>query len=146
MKIRFDIQKKYQEPEIHICSCRRDEQTQMLYRTINGLVGSNYTVYDGQSAVIVQVADIVRIYSRSKKVYVRTDGQEYEIKERLYTLEEELKTKDFVRISNSEIVNVRCIRRLDTSYAGTIKMIFKNQDETYVSRRCVSKIKMVLGI
>lgn len=146
MKIRFDIQKRYQEPEIHICNSSKDEQTQLLYQTIRDMVDSSYTVYDGQAAVIVQVSDIVRIYSHSKKVYVRTESQEYEIRERLYTLEAELAAKGFVRISNSEIVNVRCIRRLDTSHAGTIKMSFRNRDETYVSRRYVSKIKTVLGI
>ena len=146
MKIKFDIQKQYKEPEIHICTDSKNEQAQMLYQTISGMVNKSYTVYDGQTAVILPVSDIVRIYAYSKKVYVRTREQEYEIRERLYTLEEELASKGFVRISNSEIVNIRCINRLDTSHAGTIKMYFKNRDETYVSRRYVGKIKTVLGI
>ncbi len=146
MKIKYDIQKKYKEPEIHISTDSKNEQAQMLYQTISGMVNKSYTVYDGQTAVILPVADIVRIYAYSKKVYVRTREQEYEIRERLYTLEEELASTGFVRISNSEIVNIRCINRLDTSHAGTIKMYFKNQDETYVSRRYVGKIKTVLGI
>lgn len=146
MKIKFDIQKRYQEPEIHICNHSKDEQTEMLYQTIREMVDSSYTVYDGQTAVILSVSDIVRIYSHSKRVYVRTGEQEYEIRERLYTLEEELSSKGFVRISNSEIVNIRCISRLDTRHAGTIKMYFRNKDETYVSRRYVAKIKVALGL
>ena len=47
----------------------------------------------------------------------------------------------FVRISNSEIVNSGHIDRLDMSLTGTIKMCMENGDETYVSRRYVSKIK-----
>lgn len=146
MKIRFEIQEKYKEPEIHICHHSKDEQVKELYRTLSEMVDSNYTVYEGQTAVILPVSGIVRIYSHSKRVYVRTKEQEYEIRERLYALAEELEPKGFVRISNSEIVNIRCISRLDTSHAGTIKMYFKNRDETYVSRRYVGRIKAVLGI
>lgn len=146
MKIKFDIQERYKKPEIHICHHSKDEQVQALYQTISEVVDSSYTVYEGQTAVILLVSDIVRIYSHSKRVYVRTKEQEYEIRERLYVLAEELEPKGFVRISNSEIVNIRCISRLDTSHAGTIKMYFKNRDETYVSRRYVGKIKAILGI
>ncbi len=146
MKIKFDIQERYREPEIHICYHSKDEQIQALYQTISEMADSSYMAYDGQNAVRLMVSDIVRIYSHSKRVYVRTREQEYEIRERLYVLEEELSTKGFVRISNSEIVNIRCISRLDTSHTGTIKMYFKNNDETYVSRRYVGKIKDVLKI
>ena len=59
-------------------------------------------------------------------------------------MEERLDSGMFVRISNSEIVNIEQIEKLDMSHAGTIKMYLKNQDETYVSRRYVSKIKEVL--
>ncbi|MBO6092254.1 MAG: LytTR family transcriptional regulator, partial [Oscillospiraceae bacterium] len=61
-----------------------------------------------------------------------------------YVLEETLHDRGFVRISNSEIVNISQIEKLDMSYAGTIKMFMKNGDETFVSRRYVSKIKSVL--
>ena len=59
-------------------------------------------------------------------------------------LEEQLREQKFVRISNSELVNVQQIEKLDMSYAGTIQMKMRNGDVTYVSRRFVRKIKEVL--
>ena len=56
-------------------------------------------------------------------------------------MEEKLDKTRFVRISNSEIVNLRKIKRMDTSITGTIKMYLEGEIETYVSRRYVSKIK-----
>ena len=56
-------------------------------------------------------------------------------------VEEKLDKTKFVRISNSEIVNLKKIKRLDTSVTGTIKMYLQSDIETYVSRRCISKIK-----
>ena len=61
-------------------------------------------------------------------------------------LEEILDSDSFVRISNSEIVNVRKIIRLDTSITGTIRMYMKGDTQTFVSRRYVSRIKKTLKL
>ena len=92
----------------------------------------------------MSTADIVRIYSENKRVYARVGKETYEIRDRLYALEEQLKERDFVRISNSEFVNLSQIEKLDMGYTGTIKIYLKNDDETYASRRYVSAIKTVL--
>lgn len=52
----------------------------------------------------------------------------------------------FVRISNSEIVNLKKVKSLDLSFVGTICMELSNGTVSYVSRRYVSKIKKVLGL
>ena len=65
---------------------------------------------------------------------------------RLYELEERLNKRLFVRISNSEIVNLKKIVRLDLSMSGTICVELNNHSTAYVSRRYVTKIKQALGI
>lgn len=52
----------------------------------------------------------------------------------------------FVRISNSEIVNLRRVNNFDLSYAGTIRVSLNNGDTAFVSRRYIPKIKKVLGL
>ena len=71
------------------------------------------------------------------------DGGSYFIRERLYKLEEKLDGNEFVRISNSEIVNRRRIKMLDFGITGTIRLIFRDGTETYVSRRYVPRIRSI---
>lgn len=145
MKILFDIQEKYRDIEIHICCEKRTKEALGLRDLLEGFLSSKITVHKNQETRSVSSYEIVRIYSESKKVYVRTKEETFEVRDRLYVLEESLGDRGFVRISNSEIVNISQIGKLDMSYTGTIKMFMKNGDETFVSRRYVSRIKAVLN-
>ena len=144
MKIKYDIQDKYKEIEIHLCNNEKNSEIMSMHETLVNLLEMKIKVVKEQESKFVASSQIIRIYSENKKVYIRTKDDCYGVKERIYTLEEQLKDKDFVRISNSELVNVNEIEKLDMSSAGTIKMHMKNGDVTYVSRRYVSKIKKVL--
>ena len=144
MKIKFDIRPQYAEPEIHLCNYEKNQELTDTYELLEKLLDTKIKVHKGQESGVVVPSQIVRIYSENKKVYIRTREDCFEVKDRIYTLEELLKERGFVRISNSEIVNVQQIDKLDMSHAGTIKMYLQNGDETYVSRRYISKIKEVL--
>ena len=87
-----------------------------------------------------------RIYTGNQKVYIQTHQGEYVIRYRLYELNEALDKKQFLRISNSEIVNVKKIRDIDLSIIGRICIRFEDNTQTYVSRRYIPKIKKHLGI
>lgn len=141
MKILFDIQQKYEEPELHICSREKNGEVVALKEALDELLMAKITLHRNQESKAVGLFAIVRIYAENKKVYARVGGETYEVRDRLYNLETKLKDKGFVRISNSEIVNVSLIEKLDMGYAGTIKIYMKNGDETYVSRRYVKTIK-----
>ncbi|MBQ5545013.1 MAG: LytTR family transcriptional regulator DNA-binding domain-containing protein, partial [Clostridia bacterium] len=87
-----------------------------------------------------------RIYAEQQKVLAVTEKGVFQIRMRLYQLEEKLAGRKFVRISNSEIINLKKTAKFDLSIAGTIQVRLKNGQSTYVSRRYVSKIKEILGI
>ena len=95
------------------------------------------------SQVKIRKDDMIRIYSKDKKVYTDTKDGIYLLKSPLYQLEETL-PENFVRISNSEIVNTDKIIRLDMNIAGTIRVHLDGGIQSYVSRRFVSKVRGVL--
>lgn len=144
MKIKYDIQEKYEETEIHLCSRERSAELLELRGVLESVLGTKIKVHKNQEYKTLAPAEIVRVFSQNKRVYVRTKDECYEVNDRIYSLEEQLQDRGFVRISNSELVNSRQIEKMDMSYAGTIKMHLKNGDETYVSRRYMKKIKEVL--
>ena len=141
MKISLKINSKYEVPEIHICGSENTAEIRKLYHTVKEAVEENLVAYQDKEAVFIRCGDVIRIFSSSKFVYLETADGQFRIKERLYEMEEKLDKTKFVRISNSEIVNLKKIKRLDTSVTGTIKMYLQSDIETYVSRRCISKIK-----
>lgn len=145
MKILLDIQKKYERPELHICYREDSDEIKLLRDRLENFLFGRVTVYGNQEARTLPISDIVRIYSENKRVYVRTEQNTFEIRDRLYSLEEKLTDNGFVRISNSEIVNTSQIEKLDMGIVGTIKMYLRNGDITYVSRRYVSTIRKTLG-
>ena len=146
MKIRIFIDKKYTRPEIVICASEENERILELKDLISRTVNGEMTCYTEYGAEVLPLSEIVSFYSEKQKVYARTETDTYTVKMRLYELEEALMDHPFLRISNSEIVNIRKIMRLDTDLTGTIRMHLKGNITTYVSRRYVPKIKKALGI
>ena len=105
------------------------------------------TGWRGGAAVYLREEDILRCYGEDKGVKVQTaDGQTCGLRERLYELEGKLDRHVFVRISHSEIVNLRKVTALDLSLTGTIRLTLTGGTQCYVSRRYVRKIKEALGL
>ena len=102
--------------------------------------------FDSKSVELIDTKKVLRFYSSSQKVYAQTPENTLAVRLRLYELEERLDSTLFVRISNSEIVNLQAIQKIDLSFSGTICITLSGGITTYVSRRYVSKIKKVLGI
>ena len=97
-------------------------------------------------AEILSPDDIIRIYAEDGKIFASVKSKEYILRQRLYELEEQLNKYSFVRISNSEIINLKKVRNFDLSLSGTICVTLSDGTATYVSRRYVSKIKKILGL
>ena len=95
---------------------------------------------------ILEEEHIIHIYSENGKILAETDDGIYQLRLRLYEVEKRLDPHRFIRISNSEIVNLSKIKEFDLSFVGTICVSLSNGKVTYVSRRYVTKMKRILGI
>lgn len=115
---------------------------------LSGISVSKYSQAEKTSEVmqILEPDQIYRIYAGNQKIYAVTPQGEFRLKSRLYELEEQLKENMFVRISNSELVNLKKAEQFDLSLSGTICVQLKNGEKSYVSRRYVKKIKEILGV
>lgn len=102
--------------------------------------------FKDDSVQVIDPSSIYRVYAQSGKVFAETNKGNYLLRLRLYEAEERLEKLSFVRISNSDIINLKKVKSFDLSFAGTICITLSNGTVTYVSRRTVSKIKKLLGI
>ena len=147
MRVRARIDKSFETLEIQVCSNEMTSQIKALVEDISAFVneGISGTDFRGEK-VMLPLKDVLRFYTENQKVIAQDAAGIYSIQEKLYELEERLDAGQFFRISKSEIVNLKKIRRLDMSITGTIKVILTDGTETYTSRRNVTKLKQCLGI
>ncbi|MFA6941011.1 MAG: LytTR family DNA-binding domain-containing protein [Clostridiaceae bacterium] len=146
MQIEIKIDEKCEELKILIVTNKMTEQVEELLKKLSAAQTEAIVGFKEDSAEILQQEEIIRIFSSNQKVYAQTKQGEYVLKLRLYELEERLNQNVFVRISNSEIINLKKLVKMDLSFSGTIGVKLLGNVTTYVSRRYVAKIKEVLGI
>lgn len=146
MKVDIVVDKNLKEKEIIIKTPEIDQESldikeKILSNDIQILSG----IYDDKLEII-DLDDIIRIYANDKKVYTVTEKKTYLMKLPLYKIEEYLSGKNFVRISNSEIINLDKTKNFDFKYLGTISCTMVNGDICFVSRRAMKKVREILGV
>lgn len=146
MQVEVKIDNSVTEPKIIILTDKMTEEVNEIVRKITDTQPQIIAGFKEDTVTILDQKDILRIYAANSKVYAVTASGEYTLRLRLYELEERLKRESFVRISNSEIINLKKVKRFDLRFTGTICVTLSDGTTTYVSRRYVSKIKDVLGI
>jgi len=146
VKIEVKVDAACAETTVVICTNNVTDEIQQLVRRLSQDAPQVIVGFQEDEAVILTQEEILRVFAEGGKVFAQTPNGLFHMRLRLYELEERLDGKRFVRISNSEIVNLNWIRGFDLSFAGTICVRMKNDALTYVSRRYVAKIKQVLGL
>jgi len=146
VKIEVRLDATCEETTVVIYTNRVTDEVQNLARRLSQDAPQVIVGFLEEEAMLLSQEEIYRVFAESGKVFAETENGRYQLRLRLYELEERLDGKRFVRISNAEIVNLGMVRGFDLSFAGTICVRMKNGTVTYVSRRYVSKIKQVLGI
>lgn len=106
---------------------------------INTILGKN-----GNEISILDVNDIMYFYSEDQNNYCKTKNGTFKINEKLYELEEKLPKNNFVRISNSSIINIKYVQCFDVGVVGSILVKFMDNSTQYVSRRRVSQVMKFL--
>lgn len=146
MDFEIKIDEAYKLPKTFVYT---DKITEEVLRIKSFVLENSESLLIGfldEKIKILNPAKIYRIYTENSKVFAESIDEKYLVKKRIYQLEDILKSKKFVRISNSELINLNLVDSFDLSHSGTISVKMKNKSKTFVSRRYVKKIKETLGI
>lgn len=144
LRVEVHIDPDCREPRVTITAPILTDEIRDLAARLEG--GGGLTGWRGETAVPLREEAILRCFAQDKGVKAQTAEGVYDLRERLYELEARLDRHTFVRISHSEIVNLRKVTALDLSLTGTIKMTLAEGVVCYVSRRYVKKIKEALEL
>ncbi len=146
MQVEIRVDKTCASPRVIILTDSVTEEIRQLARRLSGEGPAVLTGFREDTVHILDPERVLRVYAAAGKVFAVTDEGEYTLRSRLYELEERLDPGRFVRISHSELINLRKVESFDLSFSGTICVKLCDGTASYVSRRYVPKIRDVLGI
>ncbi|MCX4343849.1 MAG: LytTR family DNA-binding domain-containing protein [Kineothrix sp.] len=146
MQVELKIDSACVEPKVIIATASVTEEVNWILKRLSEEIPQVISGKKNEKIEVLDEAEIIRVYAQGGRVFAVTDKGEYVLRLRLYEAEERLDSRRFVRISNSEIINLKKVSCFDLSFTGTICVKLSNHTMSYVSRRYVSKIKKMLGI
>ncbi len=146
MRLEVKIDETCEEPRVIVLTNAMTEEVEALVQRLSAQTPQLLAGFQADAVTLLQEDEIARVYASAGKVFAATGRGIYALRLRLYEAEERLRAKSFVRISGSEIINLKKVKGFDLSLAGTIRVSLSDGSTTYVSRRYVSKIKEKLGI
>lgn len=147
MKVSVKISDEFKDNRIIIEAKEMTDQVSQIVNFVEKMnqQSDTLTVKRDQEIYILPLIDIYQLVIMDKVLYVRTKDREFTSNLRLYQAKE-LLPKDFLQISQSEIINLKQLDHLQLTSNGLVKIILKNGNHTYSSRRYLKKIKEAIGL
>ena len=146
--IDVELDEKYIEPKVTIQTKEKTEQVENIIYAIENASENDFPTIPAHSEEerleLLSQRDIVRAFTQGRKVIVQTDNDKYTVRKTLRGLEEDLNPGRFLRISQSEIINLNKVKCFDINIVGTIGIEFDNGVKSWASRSRVKAIKDML--
>ena len=147
IKVRTNISNEFKNIEVCINAPEKTEEVQRIENELLAMQEKNIKNIIGMQnndIFLISISDVIVFFSEEKNNFCKTKDGVYKIKEKLYYFEEVLPKKDFIRISNSAIININHVKCFNTSIIGKIIVKFKDGSEETVSKRRASEIMKFL--
>lgn len=148
MKSMVDIEvildKKYLDPKVTIQTKERTNLVENIIAAIENVSENDFPPIPGHCDAgieLISQRDIVRVFTQGRKLMIETAEQLYSVNKTLTGIEDILNPDRFIRISQSEVVNLYKVKCFDINIIGTIGIEFENGSKSWASRSRVKAIK-----
>ncbi len=136
-----------EEEEIIVKVNELSEEAMSLIKQLKaGKSTDTIAAYTGDNIVMLALRDIFYFDAVDNRVFAYTRDKCYEVKKKLFELEEDLQSTSFIRISKSAIVNIKQIERLVPEFNGRFEACLKNKESIIISRGYMPGLKQKLGV
>ncbi|MBP5599109.1 MAG: LytTR family transcriptional regulator DNA-binding domain-containing protein [Lachnospiraceae bacterium] len=122
------------------------ETLSLIKRLKDGEQKEAIAAYSNDNIVMLSLNDIYYFDAVDNKVFSYTKDKCFEVKKKLFEIEEEFEQTSFVRISKNAIVNIKKIERLVPEFNGRFEAKLKNGESIIISRGYVPLLKRKLGV
>lgn len=100
---------------------------------------------DGQISRI-KPTDVYYIESVDHRTFLYTEKDVYEIKKKLYEMEQQYQGIDYFRVSKSVIMNLNKVKFLSPVLGSRLEATLLNGEKIMISRQYVAALKTLLGL
>ena len=138
------IDDNYVNPEVSIKTKARTSQVENIIMAIENISENDFPMIPanvGNKIELISQRDIVRVFTEGRKISIQTDDVTFSTNKTLSNIEDMLNPERFLRISQSEIINLYKVKQFDIDIAGTIGIEFDNGTKSWASRSRVRVIK-----
>lgn len=145
IKISIEQISREQEEEILIRCHEADEEIREI---VNKLKTETLIVlgYQEDRLSRIKLSDVYYFEAVDGKVFVYSENQVHEVKQKLYELEELCRDKNCFRASKSTILNIAKIDSVRPSLSGRFTALLDNGERVVISRQYVPALKNRLGL
>lgn len=147
VEIEVVLDDRYVDPFVTIKTKSNTQQVENIICAIEDASNIDYpqiVAMKDETVVFVAQKDIVSIHTEGRKIILQTEDEAYTVKRTLAGLEDVLNPTRFLRISQSEIINMYKVKSFDFDLAGTIGIEFDCGLKSWASRSRVRHIKAFL--
>lgn len=144
MKITIETPKPGKEDEVIIRCAEVDDKLMRLIYALRE--DERLTGYLEDKIVKLSLKDIYYFEAVDNKIFAYASEETYEIRPKLYELEQDFVHTDFLRISKSAIVNTSKIAYVKPIFNGRFEAKLKNGEKIIISRQYVAELKKKIGI
>jgi len=147
MKITIETPGPGEEDEIIIKVAELTDDILSLVKSLkDGNSKDAIAVSHNDAILMVPTKDVYYFDAVDSRVFVYTKDKSYEVKMKLYEIEEEYSQAPYIRISKNTIVNIKKISFLSPEFNGRFEAKLLNGESLIISRGYVPSLKKKLGI
>lgn len=146
MKVHIELGDEFDEPSVTV---RAKEWTPELEELVAFLKKQKPQRLFGEmedQTIVLDPHEIDFVFAKQRKVYAVVGTNQYEVKMKLYEVEEFLAGHHFSRFSKSVIGNLAQLKQFELSFNGNLCVYFHSGNKEYISRKYVASIKEQLMV
>ncbi|MDQ8766649.1 LytTR family DNA-binding domain-containing protein [Streptococcus ruminantium] len=141
MKIKIELDDGLDDLEVVIRASHLSVEVEQIQQALAQVNRPKMIFYKGGSEYFLDLTDVLFFETDGTKIFAHSRDNAYEVKLKLYELEECLPFY-FCRISKSSIANIRSIYSLEKSFSGTSTIHFYDTvKQIHVSRHYYQLLK-----
>lgn len=146
MKVHIELGDEFEDPSVTIRAKEWSAELEELVALLKQQKPQRLFGEKDEQTVVLDPNEVDYFLAEQRKVFAVVGVDRFEVRMKLYELEDLLAGQSFVRFSKSVIGNLERLNRFELSFNGNLCVYFHSGNKEYISRKYVAAVKEQLMI